>query len=73
MLKERARRKDQTEEEGMTKLSRSGFVQPRFWGILALQLIDVMRAHFQKIDFSHSLALQPTPYSVRYASASRRG
>jgi hypothetical protein len=47
--------------------------KPRFWGILALQPIDFIRMNFQKIDFLHSLALEPTPYSLRFVSASRRG
>jgi hypothetical protein len=36
--------------------------KPRFWGILPLQGIDFIRPHFQKIDFSHSLA----PGSARF-------
>ena len=30
--------------------------------------MDFIEVHFQKSEFAHSLALPPTPYSVRNAS-----
>src|SRR5262249_59860888 len=48
-----------------SRTSQETVSKPRFWGILALQPIDFLRPHFQKIEFSHSLAVEPTPNSLR--------
>jgi len=44
-----------------------------FWRMLALQVVDFIRQHFWKIDFLHSLALQPTASSVRSSVAPASG
>jgi hypothetical protein len=35
-------------------------------GLIGMNSIDSVEAHFRKIEFSHSLALHPTAYSLRF-------